>query len=482
MFPRMSPRGVSLLAPVHVALLLPLAVFVGASCKTDDGGGSDSASETSVASSSSTSAGADSDTSGTETGGMTGIEPADCGADNVAAGSQANLARWPYVQHVTSSSAVIAWGVVAPGGATPDDAPAGQVRFGRDPAHDGQVAADSVQIIPALPDGGDMVLYGAQLGGLEPATDYCYKVITDGQELAGGLHLRTAPATDDAVVRFAAIGDFGGGTEEQVRVRDQIIAVHERDGIDLILTTGDNAYASGTHVEWQTNVFDVYRELFAEIPFMATIGNHDNKTDEAGPYLDDLFLPRQALLERDQERYYSIDWGPLHFVGLDTERALDDMLPGLLDPELKDPAQQDGWFRADMEANERPWRIAAFHQPTYSNTDGRSPELRMRQAFVPMFEEFGVQLVLQGHNHLYERYHPIKQDLITTTEDGGVVYIVTGGGGKSLYEEDPNGDPWQVTYAEVYHFVYGVIDGCTMTLTAIDIEGVEFDESVITRC
>ncbi len=479
MKPRMPTR-----APVYMHL--PLVLAVGA-CGSSDPGETTAAattaaseSETGAPSSASSDTG-EATTSGSETGDMV-VAPAECGDDNVAAGAKPALARWPYVQNVTSDAAIVAWGVVAPEGATPESAAPSELRWGRDPAHDGRADAFSAQVIPAMPDGSDMLLYAARATGLEPDTDYCYKVVTDGEELAGGFRFRTAPATEDAVVRFAAIGDWGAGTEEQARVLEQIESWRAQEGLDLLLTTGDNAYGDGTHVEWQTNVFEPYRALLAEVPMYAVIGNHDDKTDDARPELDNLFVPAQALNEQDQERYYSIEWGPLHFVGLDTERALDDMLPGLLNPEFKDPTQQDAWFRGDMEANTRPWKIVSFHQPTFSNTEGRSPEMRMREAFVPMFEEFGVQLVLQGHNHLYERYHPIRELQLTTTEGGGVVYVTTGGGGKSLYDEDTDSDPWQVTFKETYHFVYGVIEGCTLTLSAVDLNGEIFDESVIVRC
>ncbi|MCA9688668.1 MAG: metallophosphoesterase family protein [Myxococcales bacterium] len=409
----------------------------------------------------------------TDTGAVDGFAPADCAQASL---DEAALARWPYVQRVSATAATVAWGIAD------DERPApAQLHMGRDDAY-GLVADASAQVIPALPQGGGLRLYAATLEGLTPATEYCYQLVVDGAPLASGLRFHTAPAGDDAVVRFAVVGDFGTGSDAQRQILAQIVAVHERDGLDLLLTTGDNAYGAGTHQEWQENVFAIYQPLLTGVPMFPVIGNHDDKTDEAQPYLDSLFLPEQALREQDHERYYSIDWGPLHFVALDTERALDDMTPGLLLPELDEPDEQDDWFRQDMEAQGRPWRIVSFHQPAFSNTEGRSPEQRMRQEFVPMFEEFGVQLVVQGHNHLYERYHAIKGTTLTTTMGGGVTYLVTGGGGQSLYEEDSYEDPYQVTFAEKHNFVYGVIDGCTMTLTAIDEAGLEFDATVLERC
>ena len=106
------------------------------------------------------------------------------------------------------------------------------------------------------------------------------------------------------------------------------------------------------------------------------------------------------------ELYYSFDWGNVHFVGLDTE---------LTGPE------QAAWLDADLAATDKPWKIVFGHKPPYSSGEHGS-DGAFRNHFVPLIEKHGVQLVLNGHEHDYERTRPIEN----------VTYVVTGGGGRHL--------------------------------------------------
>jgi len=391
-------------------------------------------------------------------------DPVDC-PQTVAPGDAEGLARWPYVQWVTADAATVAWG-------GPADSEAAQLMASRDIA----VALEAValdaegQDFEGLEDQ-PFRLYHARLTDLEPGTEYCYAVTVDGVTLADGLKLRTAPESVDAPVTFMIIGDYGAGTADQLDVRDQIMA--HAEGVDVLYTTGDNAYSDGTWAEFQANVFDVYRELMTRVVVYPIPGNHDYKTDDAAPYLGNFFLPEDAIKDEDKERYYTADWGPIRFI------ALDDNDP-MLEIRTDNDDDEIDWLTGVLEENDRPWPIVAFHQPIYSEHESRDPSFLGLAYYLPLIEEHEVPLVLQGHNHFYERYPPLRGGEVSSLAEGGTVYLTTGGGGRGLYGmKEPE---LREVGVEAHHFILGEVQGCTMTLRAIGVDGEAFDETTLDRC
>lgn len=468
-----------------------------------------------------TTAGTTGDTAGDTTGGTTGDDPslvpdpnpgspAECGTANVAPGSDPLLVRWPYLGNVTPNSIVISFATDIPktdsNGTTIDPAtipvPKATVKVTRTGSYERTFNSKS-DVTP-----GEFVgffhMHETQITGLKPATEYCYKVFSDDKELAGGIKFRTPPAGPEGKVRFVMIGDYGSGLTSQTKVRDQITAKYKSDGFDLLLTTGDNAYGDGQYGQYQKFVFRPYQEILVSVPFYITHGNHDYKTEQAAPALKLFNLPTNAWQEADKERYYSFDWGPLHFVGLDSETPFSQMVldraTAAIDPSVKqNEKDMEDWLRDDLSKTTRPFRIVAWHRPAYSNTKDRTPDLSMQTYIQPILQEYGVQAVFVGHNHLYERYKPVRVDTLpddkfkglgtyeaskeSTTAAGGVVHITTAGGGSGLYSQDDKRiDSLQAFNKRIHHFVYGVAEGCTLKLEAIDLEGEKFDEITIDRC
>lgn len=405
-------------------------------------------------------------------------DPATC-AEDVPLGSQPGFLRWPYLQHVTEDAATIAFGM----GPHVDD---GRVTLSRDGdwTSSGLAADTSVDVV-RLDDSDDddlpeaergqevsMALHHVRIEGLEPGTEYCYRVEADGAVMASGIRFRTAPADKTARVRFMVIGDMGSGTEDQDLVRDVMLRYAE--GAHFILTTGDNAYSDGDRDELHERVFVVYQDMFARMPVYPTPGNHDYKTDEAQPYLDHFFLPEDAWREKDRERYYTVGFGPVHWIALDSETPSWEASPTWDD-------DQTDWLAGHAVHTERPWPIAGFHQPAKAGHPDRGPHLVALMQWAPILEENNVPLVLQGHDHYYERFTPIKQHEPAATEEGGVTYIVTAGGGRGLYEIDYE-EPFMESAEQRHHFLLGEADGCTLTLQAVDVYDEVFDEVTFERC
>lgn len=195
---------------------------------------------------------------------------ADCGpGGNTAIGDDV-LLRQPYVQRVTSSSAVINWTAVA------DELPSVHISS---PATRGVTTVTArVDRTAPLPEGRQ---YTAEITGLEPGQTYCYEIAVGDQVWVTKTGFATAPAPDvdtsETPIRFIALGDLGERTIDQFAVRDQLLTVES----DFALITGDVAYDNGKLVEFETNVFDVYAPLFRHVPAFPASGNHDYEDNDA---------------------------------------------------------------------------------------------------------------------------------------------------------------------------------------------------------
>ena len=152
--------------------------------------------------------------------------------------------------------------------------------------------------------------------------------------------------------------------------------------------------------------------------------------------------------------YYDFHWGDTHFIALDSTNA-------------SDPNQM-AWLTQTLSASTSLWKIVYFHHPAYSS--GFYGGYRyIQENFVPLFEKYKVDLVINGHDHDYERTQPIN----------GITYLVTGGGGAG---SRPVGrSNFTAFSAAVHHIVKGQMAGNTLTLNAIDSKGAVFDSVTLKK-
>ena len=358
-----------------------------------------------------------------------------CGdGEPTAIGAQA-IKRHPYLQQVTTSSAMVGWSatelanphveVTLPDGTAVMTAP-------------GEIEIGEVRMV------GRSQMW-AQLDALDPATTYCYALVDDTGPLTARTGFKTAPTADSTEpIRFLVYGDSGGGSSDQYDLLDQMHTVPH----DLIVHTGDIAYDDGKLTEFENNVFRVYTDMFRNLPFFPIAGNHDYNTQNGAAYRDVFAIPGDS-----GEKWYSYDWGRVHFAAIDTEA---------------DYATQAAWLDADLAASSLPWKIVYMHRPTYSSGEHGS-DLEARKAFAPVFERHGVQLVLAGHDHHYERMIP----------QHGVAYMVTGGGGRGTRATKQSS--FTALVDEVIHFVMVEVGVDELVVHAIDATGQEFDSLVVPR-
>ncbi|HEX2747148.1 MAG TPA: metallophosphoesterase family protein, partial [Verrucomicrobiales bacterium] len=220
------------------------------------------------------------------------------------------LVRGPYLQMAASTALTVCWRTDIP--------VTGKVRFG----------TTQGQLTGVKEEAADAVDHEVRLTGLAPSTHYYYSIGTGGLTLAEGatFHFYTPPV-DGAqdTVRFWALGDCGTASLSQRQVRDAFAPLHAQRRADMILMLGDNAYYSGMDSQYQAAVFDMYPDYLKQVPLWACIGNHEtlNGQDEEGKYTHDRVFVFPTAGEcggvaSGTERYYSWNYGRIHFISLDS--------------------------------------------------------------------------------------------------------------------------------------------------------------------
>ena len=354
---------------------------------------------------------------------------------------------------------------------------------------------------------GQSTEHEVRLTGLTPGTKYFYSIGTTQGPIAGNASyfFITHPASAKRT-RVWVIGDSGTGNADQRRVRDAYRDFTGSTHTDLWLMLGDNAYDAGTDSEYTRNLFAIYPAMLRNSVLWATLGNHDAKNSSSstqqGPYYSQFTFPKNGGsggVPSGTEAYYSFDYGNIHFVCLDSadsDRAADG-------PMAK-------WADKDLRANTKDWTIVFFHHPPYSkgshDSDTESELIAMRENFTPLLEARGVDLVLCGHSHGYERSKFIdghqgpsstfRKSMVLQTGSGkgagaytkpslgpqphaGTVYTVAGCSGK--LEGGPHDHPAMWVSEETFGSLVLDIDGNQLTSTFIDDTGKKRDSFSILK-
>lgn len=231
--------------------------------------------------------------------------------------------------------------------------------------------------------------------------------------------------------------------------------------------TGDIAYPTGAFSEFLDKHFAVYAALLAKAPLYPCPGNHEYATPAATPYLALHSLPEDGVPVEDCGRYYSFDRGEVHFVSIDSN------LP------LIDAVERSGrmleWLESDLRQARQTWKIVYFHHPPYAtgNHEYDPVSAMARQRIVPILERTGVQLVLNGHEHSYQRSRPILRGEVVAAGQG-ITYVTTGGGGGGLYAVPTS--PLNEVTATAYHYLRLSADAQSLSVTAIGVESEIIDQ------
>lgn len=347
--------------------------------------------------------------------------------------------RAPYIQNPTQNTVEIAWRTL--------EHQVGRVRYGLEK---GQLSHEVAEMEARQK-------HHVRLEGLEISTRYFYEVYSGSRQVAGEENFRTARHHDETKFSFLVLGDSGVDTPVQWDIGRQMQrSMNERE-VDFVVHVGDVHQGSGDY--YDNIYFKPYRSLLKNINVFTSLGNHDVITDNGAVYLDDFYLPSNN--PDSTERYYSFRWANAYFIALDTNG---DYSPGSAQHEFLISALTDS---LRLSAT---WTFVYAHHPPYTEywTDYYGDQ-RVQNYLVPIFEEYDVDMVMNGHTHSYER-----------GEMEHVHYLVTGGGGGSL--DDYFVDYDHITFSDAkHHFTRIDVDGEQLHVSAVDEHGTVIDRFTINK-
>lgn len=196
-------------------------------------------------------------------------------------------------------------------------------------------------------------------------------------------------------VRFAVIGDSGTGDEAQYTLANEMVKVQQATDFGFVVMVGDNLYGGHSPSDYEKKFEVPYKLLLNKgVQFYASLGNHDNPNEVS-------YTP----FNMNGKRYYSFTKGNAEFF--------------VLDSNYMDPGQLS-WLKDELQKSNAEWRIAYFHHPLYSSGKKHGSDTDLRAVLEPMFIKYKVNLVLSGHDHIYERITP----------QNNIAYFVMGSSGK----------------------------------------------------
>jgi len=400
-------------------------------------------------------------------------------------------------------------------------------------------------------DGEDRLNYAATLSGLKLGREYSYRVRGNGQTILEGYFTTRKPRGSST--RFVAFGDNSFGDISDRAIAHQAYLARP----DFVMNTGDNVYNGGLDNEYARYFFPVYNAdvaghrigapLLRSVPFYTVMANHDvhdkdaqkhpiadfDKNPDSLAYFTNMHLPlngptpsqpppivgEEARLANFRacagKRFpvmanYSFDYGDCHFLCLDSNLYVDPT----------DAAMQS-WMADDLAQTDATWKFVIYHHPAFNVGEDHYAEQQMR-VLMPLWEKHGVDIVLNGHEHNYQRPQPLRfqpSDLsgarnlgtknrlvpgtftVDRAFDGqnqtraqGVLHIVTGAGGKHLYdpqqhqnpaswrhEEDGNIDYVTRMISDRHSLTVFEVDGRSLHLKQIDENGQTIDVLHITK-
>jgi hypothetical protein len=353
----------------------------------------------------------------------------------------ANFSRAPYVQNTTSNSTQIIWKTLM--------RTDGYLEFG---TNQDETALLSVDL--------QSTNHVGSLTNLQPGTVYYYRVGADysgTKAFSEWRSFKTFKPSGD--VKFEVIGDSGWATPQQLAIAPLMEAWDE----DLVFHVGDVVYFGYSNFAADFRYFGIYQEQIEQTPMFFAWGNHDNYGDLKS-LMESMYLPTNNVT--GTEHWYSFDHGDVHFVALWLDhQAGVDYSPG---------SAEYNWLEQDLAASQKPWKFLFFHHTWRSssihgqlddyNSNGVLDSVEMELSVARLAQQYGVQIIFNGHDHNYERFTP----------RGGTTSFVSGGGGARLYHLYA-AHPDTVFYKSTFNFLKVEVQGEETFVQAVDETGAVID-------
>jgi 3',5'-cyclic AMP phosphodiesterase CpdA len=247
-------------------------------------------------------------------------------------------------------------------------------------------------------------------------------------------------------VAFLAAGDYGVGGSRELSLGLRMRSFEGRNPADMLVLLGDNDYTMSParfRSSWQRS-FSWARRRGLRVA--GVLGNHDYEVARGRYEFALLGMPGP---------YYTRRLGDAQLFFLDSNIVT---------------TRQTAWLEQVLSDSTATWKIAVMHHPAFT-CGGHSGNLAVARRWVPLFETYGVQLVLAGHDHNYQRF----------ATRSGVTYLVDGGGAAGLYplRRCPAAYPRRVRALFEHGFVSVAFDADRLDMTAIDMRGQVRDHATL---
>ncbi|UQZ36244.1 metallophosphoesterase [Paenibacillus sp. PK3_47] len=316
-------------------------------------------------------------------------------------------------------------------------------------------------------DSGKKGVHKAEITGLEPGTMYSYRAGsgTDG-EWSGTFQFSTAEK-DSGSVTFINVTDSQGASAADFKLWGRTLdkAFQIFPEAQFIVHNGDFTEEPGESGLWN-KFFSNAQGIVGSIPLMPVTGNHDEIDGQTEEFTSHFNLPDNGAKGSVPGTAYSFDYGPVHVAVLNTESHL---------------KAQTKWLKEDLAGTDKPWKIVAMHRPAYGGSTYKKIE-----DWTAVFDKYGVDLVLQGHNHEYSRSYPLLGGKIVSGQKSaagaakGTVYVVTNASGGKFNEKKTEQFYHKVHFQNEKQMFAGIsVRGNQLTYQAYDVDGSKLDEFVL---
>ena len=246
-------------------------------------------------------------------------------------------------------------------------------------------------------------------------------------------------------VKFVIIGDTGTGSKKQQDLADILLKARASFPFDFVLLLGDNLYGGEDAKDYKNKFEDVYRPLLDQkVKFYATLGNHDEPAQRFYQYFN-----------MDGKEYYRFTKGNVAFYSLNSNYM---------------DKKQIQWMEDEFKKDTSEWKITFHHHPPYSSGGKHGSDDSLRKIVEPIFLRHGINVVLAGHDHFYERIKPQK----------GIYYFVSGAGGKLRPGDVKDNSPLTEKYFDRdMSFMLAEIDNDQFYFQVISRTGETVDSGVL---
>ena len=272
---------------------------------------------------------------------------------------------------------------------------------------------------------GSMSIHSVNLIGLKPGTRYLYRV-SDGEAWSEVNSFTTSPVH---VQQFKFLL-FGDSQSMQYDVWSTTLhqAYKTNPEAAFMANVGDLVDVGLDYSQWK-GWLDAGKGVIDHIPVVPVVGNHETYTGGKGFSMPLLFTGQFRLPDNGPEelkgQVYSFDYGNAHFSVLDSQAGEErKFVPNM----IKD---QQVWLENDLKNTDKQWKIVLIHRPPYDNRS-KDGNAHIRSSFVPIFDQYHVDVVFAGHDHAYTRSYPLRAGTVVDSSVG-TRYVTTGRSGTKTY-------------------------------------------------